>query len=380
MGKRARIGLAKAIRGAVAVTGDSDRERLKRRLRQQLSPRPPARVRGPVTGQETQAPEPAPAAPGPADAPVTGQEPLAAPAGPSANQGLEASPGDAGTAEPAADEHGLTPRGAAPGSPGQRSRSAAAGSVPPAPTGGSRPVPVVLEAAVDGAEEDVNGGIAYVIRTRVASLAGGSELEKRYAATVEDPAAPMRALLQARDYAEPANHSDFVFLDIETAGLGNVPVFLVGIMVWRDGGLEVIQYMARDYAEEGTALALCHHECVDRGLLVTFNGKSFDMPCLRSRATMSRLAFTWNPCHLDLLHESRRVWRDVLPNCKLQTLEQFVCRRFRQDDIPGSQIPDVYHHFVHTGDAHLIIKVLEHNVWDLVTLADLLMRLPAPPE
>ena len=81
---------------------------------------------------------------------------------------------------------------------------------------------------------------------------------------------------------------------------------------------------------------------------------------------------------MDLLHVSRRVWGEVLPNCRLQTLEQFVCRRFRHDDIPGAQIPDVYHHFVRTGDARRIARVLEHNVWDLVTLADLLLRLPAP--
>ena len=245
---------------------------------------------------------------------------------------------------------------------------------------GPDPSPLALVDAVDGVAQSTPGGVAYVIRTRVAGMAGGAQLEERYAAAVEDPAAPMGRLLQARGYEAPVSRRDFVFLDIETAGLGNVPVFLVGILVWREGGLEVVQYLARDYAEEGPALALCHAECDGRGLLVSFNGKSFDMPCIRSRATMSRLAYTWDPCHLDLLHESRRVWREVLPNCKLQTLEQFVCRRFRQDDIPGARIPDVYHHFVHTGDARLIVKVLEHNAWDLVTLADLLMRLPAPQE
>ena len=81
---------------------------------------------------------------------------------------------------------------------------------------------------------------------------------------------------------------------------------------------------------------------------------------------------------MDLLHESRRVWGKVLPDCRLQTLEQKVCRRFRRDDIPGAQIPDVYHHFVRTADARLLAQVVEHNAWDLVTLADLLLRLPAP--
>ena len=112
--------------------------------------------------------------------------------------------------------------------------------------------------------------------------------------------------------------------------------------------------------------------------LVSFNGKSFDLPCVRSRLSLSRLPCAWDPCHLDLLHESRRVWGKVLPDCRLQTLEQSVCRRFRRDDIPGAQIPDVYHHFVRTADARLLARVVEHTAWDLVTLADLLLRLPAP--
>jgi uncharacterized protein YprB with RNaseH-like and TPR domain len=84
--------------------------------------------------------------------------------------------------------------------------------------------------------------------------------------------------------------------------------------------------------------------------------------------------------HLDLLHHARRRWRDVLPDCRLQTLEWRVCGRRRSGDIPGEEIPEVYHRFVRTGDSRDIVSVFHHNALDLVTLADLAVALTAPED
>ncbi|MFW6171353.1 MAG: ribonuclease H-like domain-containing protein, partial [Planctomycetota bacterium] len=81
------------------------------------------------------------------------------------------------------------------------------------------------------------------------------------------------------------------------------------------------------------------------------------------------------PIHCDLLHHARRRWKDKLPDCKLQTLERYVCRRRRTADIPGREIPSAYHDFVRSGDAWLIRAVLHHNALDLVTLLQLSMLL-----
>ena len=77
-----------------------------------------------------------------------------------------------------------------------------------------------------------------------------------------------------------------------------------------------------------------------------------------------------------MLHVCRRIWKKRLPNCKLQTLETFICKRRRHGDIPGSEIPDAYHEYVRSSDAWQMVDVLKHNLLDLLTMADLMNRFP----
>ena len=44
----------------------------------------------------------------------------------------------------------------------------------------------------------------------------------------------------------------------------------------------------------------------------------------------------------------------------------------RVDDLPGSQVPEVFRRFMRFGDVGTLPKVLEHNRHDLVSLAALL--------
>ena len=84
------------------------------------------------------------------------------------------------------------------------------------------------------------------------------------------------------------------------------------------------------------------------------------------------------PRHLDLLHAARRRWRDVLPDCRLQTLEARVCRRWRSGDVPGEEVPGLYHDFVRHGDAHRLVPVFHHNLLDVITMAEIARALCAP--
>ncbi len=176
------------------------------------------------------------------------------------------------------------------------------------------------------------------------------------------------------------------YLDIESCGLAGEPLFLVGLMRYREGGLEVDQFLARHYGEEGPMLAAVGDELTGSQCLVTFNGKSFDWPTIAAR----RMA--WGlfdppevPWHVDLLHEARRRWRSEVPNCKLQTLEQLLCGRRRVGDIPGHLIPEAYHEFVRAHQDGNVLRrnrslrrlqtILHHNALDLVTMAELVVHI-----
>jgi uncharacterized protein YprB with RNaseH-like and TPR domain len=164
-------------------------------------------------------------------------------------------------------------------------------------------------------------------------------------------------------------------LDIETAGLTAAPLFLVGVLSLEPDGLTLTQYFARAYEEEAALLDAFSRSLAPCRLVVTFNGTTFDLPYLRDRSIYHRLPPPLFPDHLDMLPAARRRFRALLPDCRLQTLEQHVCRRHRTGDIPGEAIPPLYHDFVRTGHWPLLHPVFHHNALDLLTLAELLPHL-----
>lgn len=173
---------------------------------------------------------------------------------------------------------------------------------------------------------------------------------------------------------------DLLFLDIETTGLSSgQPLFLIGALSSprpADARLEL--FLARTPHEETAALA-AFLERVEGKTLVSFNGVRFDWPYIAERARLRGLAVPQPRAHFDLLPFSRKRWRAQVPNCRLQTLEYYVCGRQREGDAPSAEIPQRYRLFTqiyaNSGHgAHLITPIVYHNIWDVLTMADLLRR------
>ena len=239
---------------------------------------------------------------------------------------------------------------------------------------------VALEEALDGYEIDApNAGRAYLVETAVQGLAETWDpLCGLFRERFLDAASNVRRRIAVRCEEEEIAPEDVLFVDLETTGLSSTPLFLIGVMHCADGGLVVRQFLARDYSEEAATISLFTDMLQRKRLLVTFNGKSFDLPYVRVRAAANRIPFSAEQAHLDLLHECRRVWGQKLPNCKLQTLETHICGRRRDDDIPGAEIPAAYHEYVRTQNAADIVRIVKHNLLDLATLAELMVRMPPP--
>lgn len=166
------------------------------------------------------------------------------------------------------------------------------------------------------------------------------------------------------------------FFDIETAGLTpNTYVFLCGMMFLEGNDFIFEQAFARDYDEEGSMLQYVRQKFEDFDAVVTYNGKSFDIPFIKTRMAVNRIDFDESFRHVDLLYFARRIYSGVLDNCKLQTIELHLRSKERTGDIPGSQIPAAYHDFVRTGEARIMARVLYHNQMDLLTMAILYNQL-----
>ena len=171
---------------------------------------------------------------------------------------------------------------------------------------------------------------------------------------------------------------DYVFLDIETMGLFSRPIILFGIGVMENGALNVYQYLLRDIAEEQAALSeTMRHLSGERKALVTFNGKAFDFPYIHDRLGyygMDTPASDRIP-HFDVLHFSRRRWRDQFPSLRLTALEREILHIHREDDIPGQMVPEFYETYLRTGNCGPLVPIVEHNRQDIISLAQLFFHL-----
>jgi uncharacterized protein YprB with RNaseH-like and TPR domain len=178
------------------------------------------------------------------------------------------------------------------------------------------------------------------------------------------------------------NDARTLFVDLETTGLSGgagTVAFLVGCGWFDVGAFQVRQFLLTSYASE-RALLCAVAECFGAtSLLVTYNGKTFDVPVMETRWLFHRMPLPLESVrHFDMLHPARRLWRareetakDVLGEggCRLGTLERVLCDVTRVGDIPGMDIPARYFRFLRSGDARPLEPVLEHNRLDLISLA-----------
>ncbi|MCX7655619.1 MAG: ribonuclease H-like domain-containing protein, partial [Treponemataceae bacterium] len=174
---------------------------------------------------------------------------------------------------------------------------------------------------------------------------------------------------------------DFCFFDLETTGLSGgagTIIFLAAFGdVLSDGSLRITQYILEDFPGEYAFLEAIHQELVQRQkegkILVTYNGKCFDLPLLRSRGSMHRLVFP-ELDHIDLLYPARLLWKREQGPCSLAALEDRLLHRPRENDIPGELAPLYWFHFLKSGDISGLLQVAIHNQRDVETLYYLCLR------
>lgn len=273
-----------------------------------------------------------------------------------------------------------------------------------------------LDTLVPGAEVETEHGPCYMVTARypLETMRGQRCIYELLARTPQTlaPLYPTSALDGATDFSRIA------FIDTETTGLGGgagVYAFMVGVGTFEEEGKQAVrpqwsaakgksvevdastqlaprnsqfvirQFFMRHPGEELALLTALAELLEDRIGLVTFNGRSFDVPLLRGRYKLNRHYLNvdaphalWNDAapHLDLLHPARRLWKGRLSSCALGALERAILVHERSgEDVPGSLIPTLYQQFLMNGDARSMRQVFYHNLEDILSMTFLAERI-----
>lgn len=173
---------------------------------------------------------------------------------------------------------------------------------------------------------------------------------------------------------------DLVFFDTETTGLGTGTgntIFLLGVAKIVGAEVTVKQYFLPGPGHE---VALYHSFLTDLNdlkSLVTYNGKAFDWPQVKTRHTLIRDAVPNLPefGHFDLLHASRRLWKTQLPSVRLSIVEKEILGIEREGDTPGYLAPMLYFDYLKDQDPTGLFGVIKHNEMDVLSLITLYIHL-----
>lgn len=168
---------------------------------------------------------------------------------------------------------------------------------------------------------------------------------------------------------------DFKFMDIETKGLSNVPIILIGVAEIKGNKIISSQYFLRNYAEEGNIIEAYLSHLDEDSVHVTFNGKTFDVPFIKNRCMYNRISANLDLPHLDLMYFAKNLWSDQLPNCQLQTIERELFGIEREGDVPGQYIPGYYDTYLEKNNIGPVVPIIEHNCQDIISLASFLEKM-----
>lgn len=199
------------------------------------------------------------------------------------------------------------------------------------------------------------------------------------------PTAPL-SLAFARREGEAVQPHDLLFFDTETTGLAGgtgTRAFMIGAADWRHdaqrgAGLRIRQLLMTTMAAETAMLRTFASWLQPSTVFCSYNGRCYDAPLLKTRYRLARQREPISALdHVDLLFPTRRRYRGTWENCRLATIERQLLQIVREDDLPGAEAPAAWLNYLRGGSALNLRRVAEHNHQDVVTLAQLMLRLVA---
>jgi len=168
--------------------------------------------------------------------------------------------------------------------------------------------------------------------------------------------------------------NNFVIVDIETLGLSERPIILLGIAKPVEDHICTTQFLLRDIHDEPSAIYALLSQLNPNLSLITYGGKNFDIPYIKQRLAYYGIDEYIDNINFDILHFTRRALKSKLADCRLDTVEKYLGIK-RNVNIPGALVPHFYDTYLRTKNVGPLVPIVEHNRQDLLTLGTLFSKL-----
>lgn len=182
----------------------------------------------------------------------------------------------------------------------------------------------------------------------------------------------------AMDFQTDVQAHELLFFDLESTGLGSSEQtypFLIGYASAADKGVETTACFATTPAGEDEILSQFIRAAEGR-TLVSFNGKSFDLPLIMRRAEKYGLKNNLRALrHIDLFHLIRRIYPEK--PARLIDAESRLLGFTRSGDISGAEVAQAYFEFVRFDRSETLDAICNHNLVDVLSLVSLAFKVSA---
>jgi|GEM_PF-1039388 len=172
---------------------------------------------------------------------------------------------------------------------------------------------------------------------------------------------------------------DLLFIDLETRSLySETQIITIGTGIYENSSFVVNQFTALNPDAEYEALMLLDSISAGHKALVSYNGRSFDVPFIISRFSYYGLRHAASRfrdlVNFDLLHYCRQAFSEASGH-SLKEMEVYILKQFRDGDIDGSEVDYHYSKWLKTHKPEHINLITSHNVIDVKSMALVLNKL-----
>ena len=186
--------------------------------------------------------------------------------------------------------------------------------------------------------------------------------------------------MQYDPYTEKLNTAVF---DLETAGLNSQKDMIISASFIDEDGENIRQYFCDDPQAEYLLITKILEELDSLDAVITYNGDSFDIPFLKTRAKKygmeEKFPRIWS---IDIYRMLKEYWAagKLLPSLSQSSVEKALgIDVMRTDRIDGAECIPLYNRYLARGDEDAKEKILLHNADDVRQLSKIASRLSFIP-